>query len=384
MTRRRSPTMSVLRRVLAATLITSLGACGSGDTPAETGATDGAADSATAAPANALVLDANDVTTVARRDVTSGIILTGSLEPATSVTLTAQVPGTISALEVDRGSRVARGQRLATISAEGVRSQAAGARAAVAAAESNVAVLRTRRDAARRLLAAGAISQVDADNAESAFQAAEAQVAAAKAQAAAADEMAGFTTLASPIDGIVSDRPVEQGEPIAVGDPVLTVVNTTLLELEGRVPVDAAAGIRPGQPVTFTLDAFPGRTFRGTVDRKDPTASASDRQVGVYVRLPNARGEIIAGQYARGEVAGRSVTGALTVPATAVQGSGAEAAVFVVSGNRLTRRPVTLGARDAGSGVVVITEGLSEGDRVLVRPVPGLTDGQPVTLATDR
>lgn len=381
MTRRRSAQMPLLRFVVPVALLASLGACGGGaETEAET-ATGTPTDST--AP-GAMVLTAADVTTATTRDVTSGIILTGSLEPATSVTLTAQVPGTISALEVDRGSRVSKGQHLATISAEGVRSQAAGARAAVAAAEANLAVLRTRRDAAKRLLAAGAISQVDHDNAESAYQAAEAQVAAAKAQAASADEMAGFTSVTSPIDGTVSDRPVDQGEPIAVGDPVLTVVNTSLLELAGRVPVDEAAAVRVGQAVTFTLDAFPGRTFRGTVDRKDPTASASDRQVGVYVRLPNARGEVIAGQYARGEVAGRAVRGALTVPSTAVQGTGAEAAVFVVTGNTLSRRPVKLGARDAGSGVVAITEGLTEGERVLVRPVPGLTDGQAISLAADR
>lgn len=380
MTRRRSARMSAFRRLAPLALAASLGACGgSGETPESTTGTP-----ADSAAAGAMVLTAADVTTATVRDVTSGIILTGSLEPATAVKITAQVGGTISSLAVDRGSRVSRGQRLATINAEGVRSQAAGARAAVAAAASNLAVLKTRRDAATRLLAAGAISQVDHDNAEAAYRAAEAQVAAAQAQAAAADEMAGFTAVTSPIDGVVSERPVEQGEPIAVGDPMLTVVNTGLLELAGRVPVDEAAAVRIGQPVTFTLEAFPGRTFRGTVDRKDPTASASDRQVGVYVRLPNARGEVIAGQYARGEVAGRAVRGALTVPATAVQGTGSEAAVFVVAGNRLARRPVKLGARDAASGVVVIAEGLREGDRVLVRPVPGLSDGQPVSLAADR
>lgn len=373
-------TMERPARTAIAFILLALTACGGGETTPD-GAT-GGADSTAAA--RAMVLSAADVTTVTTRDVTTGIILTGSLEPATTVTLTAQVGGTIAQLGVDRGSAVRSGQLLATITAEGVRSQAAGARANVAAAESNLAVLRTRRDAARRLLAAGAISQVDADNAESAYQAAEAQVAAAKAQATVADEMSGFTAVRAPLDGVVSERAVEQGEPIAVGDPVLTIVDTRMLELAGRVPVDEAGAVRVGQPVTFTLDAFPDRTFTGSVHRKDPTASASDRQVGVYVRLPNARGELVAGQYARGEVAGRAVRGALTVPSTAVQGSGAEAAVFVIEANKLVRRPVTLGARDAVSGVVAITQGLAAGDRVLVRPVPGLTDGQPVTLAADR
>lgn len=371
-------------RIAAAMLtLAVLAACGGASSDAADGGTSGAGGADTSA-APAVVLAPGDVATATVRDVTSGIIITGPLEPATVVRITAQVGGTVGSLEVDRGSRVSRGQRLGTINAEGVRSNAASAAAGVAAAESNLAVMRTRRDAARRLLAAGGISQVDADNAEAAYQAAEAQVAAARAVAAAADEMAGFTTIRAPMDGVVSERAVEQGQPVANGDPLLTVVNTSALELAGRVPVDEAAAVRVGQPVTFTLDAFPGRTFRGSVDRKDPTASASDRQVGVYVRLPNPRGELIAGQYALGEVAGRQLRGAVTVPATSVQGSGAEAAVFVVAGDRLERRPVTVGTRDAGSGAVAIMAGLADGERVLARPVPGVTDGMRVRLAAER
>ncbi len=368
-------------RVLALALLSSVAACGS----AESGDDGAAAPAATDSSAvRALSLAAGDIATATVADVTTGVILTGSLEPATSVTLTAQVGGSVSDITVDRGSKVSRGQRLATITAEGVRSQAAGARASVAAAEANLAVARTQRDAAQRLYAAGATSRVQAENAEAAFRAAEAQVAAAKAQATAAEEMAGYMRVTSPIDGAVSDRVVEPGEAVAVGDPILTVVNTSMLELAGRVPVDDAASIRVGQPVMFTLDAFADRVFNGTVARKDPTADASDRQVGVYVRLPNTDGELVAGQYARGEVAGRSVEDAVTVPVTAVAGSGAEAAVFVVEGSVLRRRPVVVGVRDATKGTVAITEGLAEGERVLARPVPGLADGQPITLATDR
>lgn len=388
MTHGRSIRMPSLRVAATFVLVGSLAGCGGDGSPdtAEPVVGDTGSAGVTMGDSGglALVLTAADVTTATVRDVTTGVVLRGPLEPVTTVTLTAQVAGTIGTMEVDRGSRVTRGQRLATIDAAGVRSQAASAAAGVAAAESNLAVMRTRRDAARRLLAAGAISQVDADNAESAYHAAEAQVAAAKAMAAAADEAAGFTTLRAPMDGMISERAAEQGQPVSVGDPVLTVVDTRTLELAGRVPVDEAAAVRVGQPVTFMLDAFADRTFTGRVDRKDPTASASDRQVGVYVRLPNPRGEVIAGQYARGEVAGRSVKGAVTVPVTAVSGSGAEAAVFIVAGDRVRRRPVTVGSRDAASGVVAITEGLAEGERLLARPAPGLADGQRVRLASER
>ena len=343
------------------------------------------ADAAAADPAPpATVLTANDVAVVRMADLTTGIALTGSLEPAERVALTAQVGGTITNLRVDRGSPVRRGQALATIRAEGVRSQAAGAEANVAAAQANVELARRQRDAAQRLFQAGATSSLDAQGAQAAFEAAEAQLAAARAQAVATREDAARTVITAPITGSVSARHVEAGEAVSAGDPILTVVNTSVLELAGRIPVDRAAGVRVGQPVAFALGAFPGREFAGTVARIDPAADPETRQVGVYVRLPNAKGEIIAGQFARGRVAGQRVENAVVVPVSAVQGVGSAAAVYVIEGGTLSRRAVQTGARDEASGLVAITSGLKAGDRVLARPSAELADGTPVVVADDQ
>jgi RND family efflux transporter MFP subunit len=181
----------------------------------------------------------------------------------------------------------------------------------------------------------------------------------------------------------VSQRIVEPGQAVRVGDELMTIVNTSTLELAGRVPVDQAGGIRVGQAVEFLLDAFPGRTFRGTVARKDPAADPSTRQVGVYVRLPNPRGEITAGQFARGQVSGQRVAGVVTVPVTAVVGTGTESAVFVVQDNKLARRTVTLGPRDERAGTVAVATGLKAGERVLARPTSTVVDGQAVVVSSD-
>lgn len=355
----------------------SAGVAASGCSSPETAKSDSTA-------ASPVVLSPQDVVEARIADIASGVLLTGSLEPAEQATITAQVAGTIGPIAVDRGSQVRRGQRLTTIQAAGVRSQAAGARASVAAAEAQLALARTQRDGQQRLYEAGAVSRVQYENAQAMFAAAEAQVAAAKAQAAVAEEAAGYTVVTSPLTGIVSDRPADPGEAVASGDPILTVVNTSTLELTGRVPVDAAGSVRVGQPVTFRLDAFPGREFRGTVARKDPAADPASRQVGIYVRLPNSRGEITAGQYARGQVSGDRIQNAVTVPVTAVQGTDSSASVFVVASDRLVRRRVTLGPADESAGIVAVSSGLSAGERVLVRPTPSVSDGQPVVVATDR
>ena len=370
---------ATLRRALLTLALPALAACSKGEGTTE--------DSAAAASPAAMVLGPQDVATAREGDAGAGLVLSGPLEPKERVTIRAQVPGTVRNLRVDRGSPVTRGQRLATIQAVGVTSQAAGARANVAAAEANLAVARQRRDAARTLRAAGAMSEIDLRTAVAQYEAAEAQLAAARAQSASSGEAAGFTTIESPLTGVVADRMVEDGEAVNPGAALLTVVNARTLELAGQVGVADAGRVRAGQPVTFSLDAFPDEEFRGRVARVDPTADPGTRQVGVYVELANPTGRIVGGQFARGRIAtGGAVVRGVLIPATAVQGGSADAttgSVFVVQGGRLARRTVTLGARDASTGMVVVLDGIRAGEQVIVVPSPDVKEGTPVTLPAD-
>ena len=158
-----------------------------------------------------------------------------------------------------------------------------------------------------------------------------------------------------------------EGEAVNVGQTLLTVVNSQYLELRGQVPVDQANQVRPGQPAEFTLTAFPGRTFSGTVARVDPVADAGTRQVGVTLRLQNT-GELIAGMFASGRVVTGGDRQALVVPAAAVRGQGADQHVMALVGDSVVRRPVTVGARDDTRGVVAVESGLQAGERVIVSP----------------
>lgn len=348
------------------------------------GGTERDATAATDTTATPVLLTPAEVAVAGSAEITTGVLLSGTLEPERRVLVTAQAAGVLGSLNVDRGSRVGAGQRIGAIQAEGVRSQAAGARAGVDAAEAQLDVARIQRDAARRLFEAGAMSRVDYENAVAAYRAAEAQVAVARANATAAGEAAGYTIVTSPINGVVSNKMVEQGQIVRPGDEIVSIVNTSALELAGNIPVDQAGEVSVGQPVTFTIDAFPGREFRGTVARKDPAANPSTRQVGIYVRLPNPNGEITAGQFARGQVAGDRVAHAVTIPITAVQTSGAESSVIVIDNGKLARRTVTVGARDEAAGRVAVTSGIVAGDSVLVRPNAQTPIGQAVVISGEQ
>lgn len=361
-----------VRGACATIIVLDVAACGA------------AKDDAAAGGPPSVALSAADVVPATTADIGSLLTVSGALDPADVVRLRAQVAGTITDLQVDRGSRVSRGQVLARIEAQGVTSLAEGAKANVASAEASLAVATQRLDAGKRLFAAGATSQIDLKTAQAGYDAAVAQVAAARAANASASEAAARTNVRSPLDGWVSERAVESGESVKAEDAVLTVVDPRTLELKGQVGADVAARVRAGQRVSFTLDELPGQEFTGAVARVDPVASAATRQVGVYVRLPNGAGKIVAGQFAHGRIHTGAATRAVVVPVNAVRSDGKAAYVLVVEGDVVHRRPVVSGARDEGAGVIAITSGLKAGERVVVTAGVEMADGTKVSVAREK
>ncbi len=341
-----------------------------------------------------VVLGPGDVAVARVADIASGLMVAGTLEPSRTVEIKAQVAGTIEQLGVDRGVPVRMGQRLAVIEAQGVQSQVSGARAGVAAAESqiaaaeaNLAAAQQRLEGARQLYEAGAMSKIDFQSAQAQYEAAVGQVAAAKSQAAAAasqltsaSETAARTIVRAPITGVVSRRDVSEGEAVNPGQSLLTIVNSETLELAGQISVQQAAQARVGQAVSFTLDAYPGQEFTGTVARIDPVADPATRRVGIALQLPNRDGRLVGGQFVTGQVLTANVAKRLMVPRTAIRTDEKGAFVYAVEGNTIVRRDVTVGEIDKSSAAVPIESGLTEGTRVIVSPA---TDIQPGAIVRD-
>ena len=339
-------------------------------------------DSTRSAP---IVLSAQDIATAESRTIGASVLVSGTLDPAEVVSVKAQIPGTVTGVRVDRGTPVSRGQTLAVIEAQGIRSQAAGAEAQVASARAQLSLAQQRLEASKKLFDAGAISAIEYKTAQANVDAAEAQVAAARAGAAGASESAARATIAAPITGVVSARAVSGGEAVTPGAELFTIVDAATLELDGQIGVQDAARVRVGQPVSFSLDGYSTGTFRGRVARVDPTADPATRQVGVYVRLPNPGRRIVGGQYARGSIETGGTATSVVIPEAAITGRSADSAtVFVVVGNRVSRRPVLLGTRDEATGLVAVANGIKAGERVLLNPSSDVGDGTAVSIAGDR
>lgn len=330
----------------------------------------------------AVLLGERDVALVTRGLLEEGVTITGTLDPWRRLDVKTQVAGTLERLGPDRGESVRENTVLAVIDAEGIQSQAASAKAAVAAAAAGVALAERQLESARTLYEAGALSEIEYEQAKTQVEAAQAQLSAARAGETVASEQAGNTVVRAPIDGIVSARQVEVGETVDRNQPIYTLVDTRQLELVGQVPVSDAIRLRVGQDVVFSIDAIAGRTFRGSVARIEPTADPGTRQVGVYLRMPNPDG-LVGGLFATGRVLSGAVADALLVPLAAVRGETGNDYVFVVEDGRIVRRPVSVTGRDEARGVAGVEGPLREGDLVLVAPGASIEEGLEVRM-TDR
>jgi membrane fusion protein (multidrug efflux system) len=280
---------------------------------------------------------------------------------------------------VQEGDRVRQGQLLAKFEASEQVSDRRSAEAERAAAESELATAQWNAEQTEELLRAGAIPERDARAARSQVAASRARLAAAEARVRSTSSFVTDTRVLAPTRGVVAARQVEDGEHVARGAEMFTVVRNDVLELAAAVPARSAGDIRVGQVVHFTAD---GRRFDGRVARVSPTIDLASRSLTVYVEVPNADGALRGNSFATGRVVGRAVPGALLVPTTALRQSTDSSASFVyrIAGERIERAPVRLGIVDNVEGVAEIAEGLREGDRVVVGNVGTLGDGMRVTV----
>lgn len=220
---------------------------------------------------------------VVRGPLVVRVSATGTLQPEDQVDVGAEISGRVDRVTVDFNDEVTRGQVLAVINTDQIRAQLAqsqaalnAARAAVSTNEATVTETREKRDRAQGLFARSIVSAQDLQTAEADYARAVASVAKAKADVENASAQVQLHQTAldkaavrSPIDGIVLDRKVQQGQTVAASfqTPVLFTLASDLARMKLEVDIDEAdiGQVREGQTATFTVDAFPQRRFDATL-----------------------------------------------------------------------------------------------------------------------
>jgi HlyD family secretion protein len=222
---------------------------------------------------------------ITRGNIQATVTATGTVNAVTTVLVGTQVSGRIKQIYVDFNSLVKKGHLIAQIDPETFEAQLEQAKANLLSAKANVkkaeaSLLDAGRtlDRRRKLLEYKVISQSDLDVAETNYDAAEAQLAAAKADVAVREAAVRFaetnllyTRIVSPVEGIVVSRNVDVGQTVAASfqTPTLFVIAQDLTKMQINTNVNEAdiGKISVGQPVEFTVDAYPDITFKGTVSQ---------------------------------------------------------------------------------------------------------------------
>jgi RND family efflux transporter MFP subunit len=309
----------------------------------------------------------------------TGPVISGTLKAEREASLRAEVAGSVLETPVEEGQRVARGAVLVRIDASAQRDAVLSAKSAVRSAEQQVVVARRNAERAEALLRSGAIAEREAEVARWNVMNAEAGLADARSRATLAQEQLSKTVVTAPFAGIVAKRSVAAGDTVAPGSELVTLVDPQRLELEATVPAQSLRQLTLGTPVEFTVAGHPDDVFAGTIERINPVADPTTRQVQVYVSIPNPGESLVAGLYAEGRVA-TMVREALALPEAAIDRSQGAPAALRVAGGKVERVTVTLGIEDPEAEAVEVVAGLAEGDLVLVGAARGISPGTPVEL----
>ena len=210
-------------------------------------------------------------------------------------------------------------------------------------------------------------------------QAAQGQLTSARGKLENAQAQAGFATLRSPIDGIVTDRPLFPGETAAAGTPVITIMDTSSLLAKLHLAQASAQKLKVGHPAKVTIPGVED-PVEATVSFISPALDPGSTTVEVWLKLPNSDGGFKVGTPVHAVMQGATVSDAMQVPVAAiVPGEDGGTNVVVVAADGTTKKQaVKVGIRTADA--VQIVSGLSAGDMVVTQGGYGLDNGTKVTV----
>lgn len=325
---------------------------------------------------------------VALKTLQNSVTATGTIEAVTSVTVGTQVSGIVNKLYVDYNSQVKKGQVIAELDKTNLLSELNTAKANLASAQSSLNYQAANMERYKTLYKKGLVSADEYENALLTYRQAKEQVASSKENVQRAQTNLGYATITSPIDGTVISKSVEEGQTVAASfnTPELFTIAKDLTNMQVVANVDEAdiGGVKEGNRVTFTVDAYPDDTFEGTVKQVRLEATTTNNVVTyeVVISAPNADLKLKPGLTANVTIYTQERSGVLAVANKALRFTPTKETVgkdmkivdckgknkvWTLNGNTLTAHPVTIGQTDGIN--TEITKGLKQGDKIVTEIV---------------
>ena len=321
---------------------------------------------------------------VSKQNISTSITATGTIEPVTEVEVGTQVSGIIDKIYVDYNSVVKKGQLIAELDKTNLLSELSSAKSNMESAKSNMEYQKSNYNRYKELYSKGLVSADDYENAQLSYKQASEEYAIQKESVSKAQTNLGYAIITSPIDGIVLSKEVEEGQTVAAAmeTPTLFIIAQDLTDMQVIADVDEAdiGGVKEGQRVTFTVDAFPDDLFEGKVTqvRQEATEESNVVTYEVVISAPNDDLKLKPGLTANVTIFTNERDGVLAVPSKALRFAPNENLlaegesitdcegkdkVWMCEGSNFKAVPVKIGVTN-GTYTEIIS-GLKEGDAVL-------------------
>jgi RND family efflux transporter MFP subunit len=289
-----------------------------------------------------------------------------------------RVGGKITSRKVDPGTVVKKGQVLMQLDPQDLKLSQAQAKANLRAAETGRDLAKAELKRYQELRVKNFVSQAVLDAKQSAFSSAQSSVDAAQAAYFGQSNQAGYATLVSDIDGVVTAVDAEVGQVVTPGTPVVRVAKAGEKEIVIGLPEDKVEQLRKLTDVTVRLWANKDVTIPGKVREVSPVADPSTRTYAVKVSIPDSAADVKLGMTAMVQFASTMATPQIKVPLTALYHEKNTTSVWVVEKGVARMVPVTVVGTAANE--VVLGSGVTAGQTVVTAGVNLIKPGQKVTI----
>lgn len=266
-----------------------------------------------------------EIAKVEKKSIHTSITATGTIEPVTSVTVGTQVSGIVAKLYVDYNSIVKKGQVIAELDKTNLISELNTAKANLASSQSTATYQQANYNRYKTLYDKGLVSADEFENAQLSYQKAREDVNAKRESVRKAETNLGYATITSPIDGVVLSKSVEEGQTVAASfnTPELFKIAQDLTDMRVIADIDEAdiGGVKEGQRVSFTVDAFPDDHFEGRVTqvRQQATTESNVVTYEVVISAPNEDLKLMPGLTASVTIYTMEKNDVLVVPSKALR-----------------------------------------------------------------
>jgi len=316
---------------------------------------------------------------------TDELVLPGNLQAYIESPIFARTNGYLLRWYKDIGSKVEKGELLASIDTPEVDQELSQARASREQIRAALGLAKISADRWENLRKTDSVSQQEADQQTSGYEQAKANLAAADANVRRLEQLESFKNVYAPFSGVLTRRNVDPGALInsgaqAAGRELFDMARVDPLRVYVSVPQAYAPSMKVGLKAAVTLQEFPGQKFTGTVVRTADAIDMSTRTLYTEVDVPNKDGKLLPGSYGQVHFAIGNSVPRITIPVNAMlfRSEGAQVAVVGQDGKVQLRRIVI--GRDFGATLEILG-GIEPSDRKSVNPSDSLEEGQQVRVA---